>query len=81
MEMMIVEDGDDNGEERMVMVTVVVVRVMMIIKTVMANALYTHLVTVHQPFLTRRKLHTGKYISSGLGSAMISILAGGAISI
>lgn len=63
MEMMIVEDGDDNGEERMVMVTVVVVRVMMIIKTVMANALYTHFVTVHQPFpYKERTAHWQVYI-------------------
>lgn len=62
IEMMIVEDGY-NGEERMVMVMVVVVRVVMIIKTVMANALCTHFATVHQPFpYKERATHRQVYI-------------------
>lgn len=62
MEMMIVEDGD-NGEERMVTVMVVVVRVMMIMKIVMANVLYTHFVIVHQPFpYKERTAHWKVYI-------------------
>lgn len=62
VEMMIVEGGY-NGEERMVMVMVVVVRVVMIIKTAMANALCTHFVTVHQPFpYKERATHRQVYI-------------------
>lgn len=62
IEMMIVEGGY-NGEERMVVVVVVVVRVVMIIKTAMANALCTHFVTVHQPFpYKERATHWQGYI-------------------
>lgn len=62
MVMMIVEDGD-YGEDRMVRATVVVIKVMMTMKIVMANVLSTHFVTVHRSFSYKeRNAHWQVYI-------------------
>lgn len=62
MVLVIVEDGD-YAKDRMVMATVVVVRVMVMMKIVMANVLSTHFVTVHQLFpYKERTVHWQVYI-------------------